>query len=238
MTASLQSVSISSRADVDSRLLIEGQTGSLFSFGFLLPFILIAIAIAGSFIIPGAPVHFFKSGEFPSATINETLTHISPWMRRLTVSLQVMDLADPAPILRGNLTIAATSAHVPVFRLDSQIDRFLPANLTTHDMVLFVTDDLSFDTLNVTLSRFSCKAGRRWRLQWTTEGRASVVTVYITRFLFAALLIRHLVTSLLRTPRTAPLERWFTSAFTALTLLYLDPFYILQLRFPLPQRQL
>jgi hypothetical protein len=64
MEPGLKPVEISNQADRDSRLVVDSQSSSIVTFGFLLPFILVAVTICGTLILPPRIDSFSQSGTF------------------------------------------------------------------------------------------------------------------------------------------------------------------------------
>jgi hypothetical protein len=103
---------------------------------------------------------------------------------------------------------------------------------------LFGTDDVNYDTVNVTLSGVKCAGCSGWTLNWDLEGPLSSMIIGIARLLCATLLIPCLVRDIFQFTKDTSFERKLTSVFLIVTLLYIDPFFVLQLFFPSRYRQI
>jgi hypothetical protein len=236
--ATLEPVEISNRPDSDSRLVVDSQFHSFVTFGFLLPFALVAVSICGALVLPPRVVRLSQSGDFSAAPVTESLTQLSPWVGTLLISLQLPNATRPSVIFKSTLSLAATRQAANVLNFELPIKRFLAFANGSYELPLFATDSLNFDTIKVTLSEIKCPGCGRWILNWDLEAPLSSMVTAVARLLCATLLIPHLVGDLIRFTRETSFERKLTSIFVFFTLLEIDPFYVAQLFIPSPYCQI
>jgi hypothetical protein len=106
------------------------------------------------------------------------------------------------------------------------------------ELRLFGTDNINFDTLNVSLSGVKCQGCDKWTLNYDLEGPLSSMIIGIARLLCSTLLIPCLIRDIFQFAKGTVFERKLTCGFLIATLLYIDPFFVAQLFFPSPYRQI
>jgi hypothetical protein len=124
------------------------------------------------------------------------------------------------------------------FNSELLIDRHLPVVNQSSELVLFATDSLSFDTVNVTLFWINSQGCGAWMLNWDITRPLSAMIGAITRILCSTLLIPYLVGDMRQFGQAGHFEKTMTAFFTIITILYVDPFYVFQLFWPSEHGQL
>jgi hypothetical protein len=238
MKDDLRLVEISNQAELESRLVVDTDSGPVVTFGFVLPFLLIAVTICGSFVLPPRCVRFSQSGALTSAPISESLTQISPWVGWVAVSLHFPNLTAASFQVAGVVNVSASRRGARVFALSAPLRRAARALDGGAGLLLFATDVLTFDTLSVTVAQLSCGPCQGWLLSWDLEAPLSSMVAAITRILFVTLLIPYLVVDVVQFTADTSFERRLSAIFTVFTVAYIDPFFIDQLFVPSLQRQI
>jgi hypothetical protein len=229
-------VEISDQPDSDSRLVVDSPL--TISFGFVLPFVLVAVTICGVLVIPPRIIRLSQCGSLSTAFVNESLTQLSPWVKSLAVSLSLPNLKGPFVSFKSRIDLTGSKDGLNVLHLDTKLNRALTVVNGSSELQLFATEKVEFDTVTVTLSEIGCENCGDWILNWEVEGPLTSMISAGERLLLAGILIPSLVVNIVTVKREANFEGYLTGLFTRFTILYVDPVYMAQLFLPSPYRRM
>jgi hypothetical protein len=229
----LQPVNISNKAEDECQLVIDTNSDSFFTFPFLFPFFLVMATIIGSLFLPQKSLRLSVPGTFYHRTALGSIGHLSSWSDVLSATLRV----DNATSISGIVNVTCLRQNQPFLQITSPIP---PSNGSS--VTLFRHSLLDFDSVNVSVTLDSSLKWRQYTLDWEFANSAWSMALAVLRILLSAPFLPYLflgVTQFIGSgTHEISLERKLTNLLSLATVLFVDPFFDLQLFKPSAARYL
>lgn len=235
----LETVEISDYASNDLFFIADSSFSQIFGLTFLLPFITIFLFTISSFFIPNSENiqnQIFKLPESKgknSFSINNSISNISSVYQFLYVNFSLIDPPDESNIIATTHSIFTHDNNI-IKTITSSINQQKatePINLLDENIINF--DNVILETNFTT----DTKENQSYQISIGSMNPAFTISILFCRIAFSFFLVPYLVTDIIhiiQNPNSViTYEQILTIVLSSVTILYNDPFYTLQIFFPL-----